>query len=249
MFKILDGWMKPLGFFTALIVILTMVTLGYAQEKSWTDEAELSFVDTGGNTEIRTLSAQNLLKYKFTEKLQGAWKIGALYGESDGEKNAESYFTELRTDYLFTELFYSFALGGFLRDEFAGIDSRYYVGPGIGYKFLIGPKHHLVGEAGVNWVKEEYTDHTDEAYVQGRAFAQYEYAFTDKNRFSQSLEYLYDFEDSDNYNLNSETALISALSDYLSLKASYVVKYDNEPVPETLEDTDTILGITLIVSF
>ena len=71
----------------------------------------------------------------------------------------------------------------------------------------------------------------------------------DKNRFSQSLEYLYDFEDSDNYNLNSETALISALSDYLSLKASYVVKYDNEPVPETLEDTDTILGITLIVSF
>jgi len=231
-----------------LLAVCFMATGTYAEEKRWSDEAELSFVDTGGNTEVTTLSAKNLLKCKFTDKLQGGWKLGALYGKSDGEKNAESYSTELRTDYLFTERCYSFALGGFLRDEFAGIDSRYYVGPGIGHKFLIGPEHHLLGEAGVNWVKEEYTDHTDEAFVQGRAFAQYEYAFTDKNRFSQSVEYLYDFEDSDNYNLNSETALTSALSDYFSLKASYVVKYDHEPVPKTLDKTDRTLALTLVVN-
>jgi putative salt-induced outer membrane protein len=47
----------------------------------------------------------------------------------------------------------------------------------------------------------------------------------------------------------SETALISALSDYLSLKTSYVVKYNNQPVPATLEETDTILSVTLVVNF
>jgi putative salt-induced outer membrane protein YdiY len=53
----------------------------------------------------------------------------------------------------------------------------------------------------------------------------------------------------ENYKVNSETALISALSGYLSLKASYVIKYNNKPVPETLEETDTILSVALVVNF
>lgn len=106
-----------------------------------------------------------------------------------------------------------------------------------------------MGEVGVNYVNEEYTDDTDKGYLEGRAYASYEYAFTEKNKFSQSVEYLHDFEDGDNYRVNSETALISALSDYLSLKASYVIKYDNQPVPSTLDETDTILSVTLVVNF
>ena len=241
--------MKVIRFLVVLFVIFAMATGLYAEEKRLSDEAELSFVDTGGNTDVKSLSFKNLLKYKFTEKLNGAWKVGALYGESDGETNAESYFTELRLDYLFTDRLYSFALAGWEKDEFAGINSRYYLGPGAGYKFLLGPKHFLSGEAGLNYVNEEYTDDTDRNYLGGRVFAQYEYAFTEKNKFSQSLEFLYDFDDSENYNVNSETAIISALSDYLSLKASYQIKYDNKPVPSTLEETDTILAITLVANF
>lgn len=116
------------------------------------------------------------------------------------------------------------------------------------YRLLTGPKHLLVGEAGLNYVKEEYTDNTDKEYLGGRAFVRYEYAFTEKNKFSQSLEFLYDFDDGENYNVNSETALISALNDYLSLKASYLVKYNSQPVPETLKEIDTILGIALVVN-
>ena len=69
-----------------------------------------------------------------------------------------------------------------------------------------------------------------------------------KNKFSQSLEFLYDFDDSDNYRINSETAFITALSNYLSLKTSYEIKHDNEPVPATLKETDTILSVTLVVN-
>ena len=123
------------------------------------------------------------------------------------------------------------------------------MGPGAGYNFLTGPKHFLVAEIGLNYVNEQYIDDTDKEYLGGRAFAEYEYAFTDKNKFSQSVEYLHDFDDSNNYNVNSETALISALSDYLALKTSYIVKYDNQPVPSTLKETDTILSVTLVVNF
>ena len=241
--------MRAMKSLTALFVFLAMATGVCAQEKRWSDQAELSFVDTGGNTEVTSLSAKNLLRYEFSEKFQAAWKLAALYGKTEGEKTAESYSSELRLDYLFTDRLYSFAAAGWSQDEFAGIDSRYYVGPGVGYKFLIGPKHFLLGEVGANYVNEEYTDDTDEGYIEGRAYASYEYALTEKNKFSQSVEYLYNFEDGKNYRVNSETAVISALSDYLSLKASYVIKHDNQPAPSTLEETDTILSVTLVVNF
>jgi putative salt-induced outer membrane protein len=242
--------MRRMRLLTALLVVFAMITGAvHAEEKPWSDQAELSYVETGGNTDVRTISAKNLLKYKFTEKLEGSWELGTLYGESDGEKNAERYFTELRLDYSFKVRLYTYAIGGWLKDEFAGFDARYYIGPGMGYKFLTGPKHLLLGEAGVNYVREEYTDDTDEDYVEGRAFTKYQYAFTEKNKFSQSLEFLYNFENSKNYKVNSVTALVSALNSYLSMKASYEIKYNNLPVPSTLDKTDTMLGIALVINF
>ena len=242
--------MKGLRWLIVTLLICLVSAGAYAEEKSkWADQAELSFVDTGGNTDVTNLAAKNLLKYTFSEDLVGSWKLAALYGKTDGVKTAESYATELRTDYSYTDRIYFAGIGGWFKDKFAGIKSRYYIGPAVGYKYLTGPKHFLTGEGGLNYVKEEYIDETDSSYLQGRLFGIYEYAFTEKNRFSQSLEFLYDFEDSDNYNINSETAVISALSDYFSLKASYLIKYDNEPVPATLNDTDTILSVALVANF
>ena len=79
--------MRGMRFLIALLVVFAMTTGGYAEEKKWSDEAELSFVDTGGNTDVTTLSAKNLLKYKFTEgKGDGdAKEMGK--GDGDGHEN------------------------------------------------------------------------------------------------------------------------------------------------------------------
>jgi putative salt-induced outer membrane protein len=226
-----------------------VVSAAYGEEKRWADEAELSFVSTGGNTEVVSLSGKNLLKYTLTDKLLGTWRLGALYGETDNVKTAERYFTDLRLDYSFSAKIYFFGMGGWLQDEFTGIESRYFIGPGVGYRFLTGPKHFLDAEAGINFVTEDYTNNTEEEFLEGRLYGLYQYSFSEKNKFSQSLEFLYDFDDSDNYRINSETAFITALSNYLSLKTSYEIKHDNEPVPATLKETDTILSVTLVVNF
>ncbi len=63
------------------------------------------------------------------------------------------------------------------------------------------------------------------------------------------MEYLSNFDDSEDYNVISETSLISSLSDSLSLKITYEIKYDNVPVPETLEYKDTTLTVTLVINF
>lgn len=232
---------------TALVLSLTTVSL--AEEKKWSDQAELSFVDTGGNTETSTLSLKNEFKYKFSEEFDGTWKVGVLNSESDGTKSAESYFTELRGDYLFSDRTYFYLAGGWLKDTFSGIDSRIYIGPGIGYKFFVGPKHYLSGEFGVNYTSEDYTDDTDSQFATGRAFGSYEYIFTETTKFSQDLEFLYDFEESENYQIVSETAVTSSLNSNFSLKAGYTVKFDNLPSSGITDDTDTILAVTLVANY
>lgn len=241
--------MRGIRLILAGLFLLATATAAPAEEaKTWHDEAELSFVDTGGNTEVTTLSAKNRLTVPFHERTKVTWKLGALYGKSDGTKNAESYFTEIRADHSYDERLYSFGYGGWFKDTFAGIDRRYYLGAGGGYKLYTGPKHFLLGEAGLTYTSEDYTDDTDKEFLGGRLFGKYEYRFNEKNRFTQSLEWLPDFSEFENWNLNSETAVISTLNDRLSLKASYLVKYDNDPV-DTLKKADRILGITLVMNY
>jgi putative salt-induced outer membrane protein len=229
-------------------------------KKKWTNEAELSFVNTSGNSETSTFAAKNLLKIKYTEKLEGEWDIAALKSQSTdkttdrNELTAERYSTNLRLSYLFTERFYSGLGTGWSRDEFAGLQNRYYAGAFVGYKFLTGPKHLLKGELGLNYADEDYTtkkeakNFKDKDFVEGRAFGLYEYALTEKTKFSQSVEYLYDFDDRQNYKVTSLSALTVAISDVFSIKPSYEVRYVNQ-VSADIKTTDRIWTVALVANF
>lgn len=234
---------------TFLMVFAIAAVAAEKNTKSWSDQAELSAVDISGNTKATTLSLKNELKYAFNPKLNGSWKIGVLYGESNDQKNAESYSTDMKLDYFIDTRTYGYGTAGWLKNKFAGLDSRYTIGGGGGYEFLAGPTHMLIGEAGLGFTSDNNVDDTNHDYLNGRLFGKYTYAFTPKNSFTQSLEYLYDFSRSENYNLISETALIAALTDVLSMKASYTIRYANAPTPDTIKNTDKILGVALVANF
>jgi len=217
-----------------------------ATEKAWSDQAELAFANTTGNTQTTSLAGKNLLTYRFDARWTGSWKLGGLYSADDGQTTAENYATELRLDLHRTERTYGYALAGWNKDRFAGIEQRYYGGAGAGYKLLPGPRHFLAVEGGLNYTIEDYTDGTGSDFLTGRAFAKYEYAISEKSRFSQSLEYLYDFSDSAHFRVGSETALVASLNAIFSLKAAYTVRYDHKPVPAGLKTTDTVMGVALV---
>jgi putative salt-induced outer membrane protein YdiY len=239
-----------------IITALTMLALTAglsAQEKNWTDKAELSYVQTGGNTEIMTLSARNELGITFSEKLTGSWKLGTVYGKTGDVKTAESYFTEFGLDYHFTERVYLGLIAGWLKNEFAGLDSRIYAGPAFGWTALTGPEHTLDWQVGGSYISETYfpegTDPADYSYMAALVRGNYQWAISEQTAFTEAVELLYDFSDSENYNLTSETAIQTALSSLLSLKVGYTIKFDNAPMPDTLESSDTILSVTLVANF
>jgi len=235
-------------FWFALILMPMEAT--FAQEKQWEDSAELSYVQTGGNTDIMTFSGNNTLKYRFSDKWAGTWKLGALYGETDGVNNAERYFTDLRVDYgASADKLYYYAMGGWLKDKFAGIDNRINVGPGAGYKFLNGDRHYLSTEAGLSYATETYTDDTDNDFLEGRVLGKYEFVFNPKTKLTQTAEYLYNFDDSEKYRINTITGLTTQLTDMFSLKISYEINFQNQPTPETLDQTDSLFSVALVVNF
>jgi len=235
------------------VVMVTFCVAGLAcaaeqEERRFNTEAEFSYVNTSGNSEVTTLSAKNKMIYKFTDKVSGRWKFQALNGKSDGKRDAEAYSMELRGDYAPTERFYNYVAANWLTDRFADIDYRYTYGVGSGYKFLTGPVHFLLAEAGLTYTLEKLIDDSDDEYLGGRLYTEYIYQITKDTKFSQSLEGLFDFERMRNYMLNSETALITSINSIFSFKTSYIVKYDNEPAKNS-DNTDTILAAALVASF
>ena len=239
---------KVLLFFILFLMELWVSRSYSAETKTWSDTAELSFVKTGGNTDVQNLLFNNGMKYLFAPSVTGTWNLRLLNTETDGVRTAGQYQTELRLDKKYSDRLYSFGNYIWLQDKFAGLDPRQYFGLGGGYLFLNGPANILLGEAGLNYTTERFTDGTDRDYMGGRLFAKYTYLFTEKNSFSQSVEYIPGFKEQANYFVNSETALTSSINSYLSLKASYLVKYNNEP-PAGKENTDTITSTTLVVNF
>lgn len=241
---------KNIGAWLALCIVSQQTMADELQGKPWSDEAELSFVSTGGNSDVQTLSAKNLYKRKFYENYVFVWRLEALNGATGDVLSAERYFTDLRLEYSFSERAYVYANTGWLRDTFAGLDARTNLSAGGGYRFLDGPDSFFKLEAGANTVKESYTTETeDRRFTEGRVFGEYIYHFTQKNKFSQSIESLHDFSDSERYRVNSDTALTAALNSRFSLRISYQIKYNHRPVPATLARSDTILSTAIVANF
>jgi putative salt-induced outer membrane protein len=234
--------------FLCVAMLLASTTL-WAQEKSWSDKAEVSFVQTGGNTDVVSFRLKNLLKYSYSEQWSFKWRANALFAKSDGEKSAERYDTELRADYALSPHAYFYGQSGWAQDKFAGLDQRLFGGPGFGYVFLPGIRHVVGVELGGQFAKEGYTDGTYSDFVEGRAFCGYAFLFNDSVTFSQEVEYLHNFGTSGQFNMIAVTAVRTRLTDRFSLRMAYEIRYDNQPTPEELKKTDTLLSVSLVINF
>jgi putative salt-induced outer membrane protein len=215
--------------------------------KAWKDAAELSFVNTTGNTKTASGSAKNTFNYSWTLTAL-EFVMGALYVQNGDTATAEQYFANEKLARTITEKNYLYEKVGWDRNRFAGIRSRTDYSAGLGRTFLNFPKNKLTGELGTGYVDEEHTDFSSNKFVSGRAYAQYVHTFSSTANFSQDAEYLPNLGDSSDYRVNTETALTAALSAHFSLKVSYDWKHTNKP-PAGFGQNDSITSAALVVNY
>lgn len=234
-----------------LMLAPLLLTLGLSQSQAsnFSSEDSVSMNLTGGNTELKTYNLKSLNKYTLNDNifvLDGKY----IYGESKSVRNSESWSIGLRYDRQFNKML-GFYLGEVAEaNRFAGFRRRYNTDAGAKYIVLSDDKKSLQTELGYRYSIEKFVDTTlaDSKDSKARLYAEGTYKMKKDLAAKMTLEYLYNFTETEDYLLNLEPSLTVTLTSNFALKTSYVWKYDNLPAPNVGKHDYTYL-LTLIANF
>lgn len=246
--------MKSLRYIGAALLVASALNLVRAEDaaaptKPWKDAGELSVVSTNGNSKNTTMSAKNTFNYKWSHAAL-EFIAGALGAQTRNSTTAEQYNASEKLSFPLggSDKNYLFEKLGWESNRFAGYYHHYDANAGYGRQLLDLVHDKLVAEIGGGYVNEERVNAPRDDFGAGRAYSKYTHILSETAQFSQDAEYLHNFEDSDNYRLNTETAIIASLTTHFSLKASYKWNRVGKP-PLGVGRDDTTTGVALIVNY
>ena len=204
----------------------------YAQDANtnkWETTASIGFTITSGNSDSILANAQvlSLKKWDQNEIRLGA---DAAYGELDDEKNVETLHGFSQYNRLFTERAYGYVRLDALHDAIADIEYRITFSPGAGYYFIKTAATQLSGEAGPAFIYEKTGGDTT-GYFTARLAERLDHKFNENVRIWQTIEFLPQVDDFENFLINAEIGVESKLTEKLALKVFAIDNYDNVPAP------------------
>ena len=242
----------------AVMLVLAMAVSASAAEKKadeaaapkdgWTTALNAGLTMTDGNSE--TMAANVGLTTEGVKDGLGSVIAGAdfNYGESTVSSTAtdpatgESVVTEteettvenakafVNVKKTLSAKTFAYLDGSVLYDDVALIDYRATLGPGLGFYLVKNDKRQLSLEAGPSYVWEK-VDGASNDYLALRFAERYSCQATKTAKLVQSLEYVPEAEDFDNYLLTAEIGVEAAMNDHLSLRVVLQDKYDSTPAP------------------
>jgi len=221
------------------VIVTTLVVAGavFAEEEKDTKGFESKLVGgltlTEGNSE--TLAAHIGLS---TKRINGDRKFRAEadfnYGEQTSSTEGKSETTvenvtasvQARKD--LRDSFYGYLGGDFLYDDIAAVDYRVSAGPGIGVYLVRNEKNVLDIEGGIVWVFEEVAG-VEEDFPALRLGQRYERNLSETARLWQSLVWIPQLDDFDNFTLDVEIGAEADMTDNTNLRVVVKNRYDNQP--------------------
>ncbi len=208
---------------------------------------DLGLVAASGNTDLTTFSFGEKLEYA-----RNRWSVLQLakmvYGETDGVESANEYLVFVQPSYALADRWKGYVLASWDRNTFIGISQRWQEGVGLSFAAVRGPKHFLDLDGGFSFFQQDFTNGTNTSFPTARGQVSYRYAFTAKAYLQNIFVYLPNLEDSHDYRINDELSLVAPVAGRLSLKASYLLQYQNAPQPG-FGTTDNLYTTGLQVTF
>ena len=191
---------------------------------------------TSGNSDTLGLNLA-IGSEKKTERHEFALGAMGSYGETDSETSTETgslffnYKRMLGSSYIFSdsELFH---------DKIALIQYRFTTALGWGHYVVDNDRTKLGLEVGAAYIREDFEDPPEEDLVDQldaentvalRVAQTFEHQLSETAKIWQSLEYLPEFSDFDNYLLNATTGIEAAINSTLSLRFSIENRYNSQP--------------------
>jgi putative salt-induced outer membrane protein YdiY len=242
------------------------------QELGWFLTAEVTGVWTAGNSESNTLGMAATVRrlwdnseLKFdggavraesgttTRTAVGTIDDFVVEKETTRKKTAENYYLRGRYDYKLSERFFTFAGTDWLRNTFAGIDSRLLFAAGAGNIWLDDDRFRLRTDYSATYTFQE--DVIENPFVKTNFLGlRLSYGFwwnlTNSTDFESSLIADWNLDNTDDLRLDFTNALPIAISAKLAFKPSLQLLWRNEPslTQVALEDPSGVpTGDTVLV--
>lgn len=212
----------------------------------WETSAAAGFTLTQGNADSVLFTAQVLSQKKWDEN-EVRLGADATYGEIEDVKSADAVHGFGQYNRLFTDRAYGYVKLDALHDAIADIEYRLMLSPGAGYYFIKNDTTLLSAEAGPGFIYEKQGDDS-RGYIIARLAERFEHKFNENVRLWQTLEFLPQVDDLNNFLINAEIGVEAKLTEKLSVKVFAVDNYDNEPA-EGREENDIKLVTALAYTF
>lgn len=209
----------------------------------WNSSAAAGLTLTRGNSQTLLFTA-GVQTARKTPSDEYSFGVDGAYGKNSSVKSADLLHAFGQWNHLFSERAFSYVRLDGLRDGIADINYRVSLSPGAGYYFIKEKNTTLAGEAGPGVVFQEL-GHDDNVYVTLRLAERFEHKFNSGGaRIWQSLEFLPQLDKLDNYIVNAEIGVESALSKNLSLQVVLDDSFDSRPATSRLKnDVKLVSGI------
>jgi hypothetical protein len=223
----------------------------------WSDTAELSYVQTAGNSETSTFGFRDTLLHRW-DKALFAFKVGGIRSESTtvtreaigipgdyyvqetstSAVTAEAYFANAQYDRKISEHFAWNAGGGWDRNTFSGIQNRYQVFAGVGNVWVDKETAKFKTDYSATYTKREDVvvdplDTNRKDKFAGFRFAwDYMQKFGAATTFTNTLVLDDNLEETSDWRGDTVFAVGVAMSKNLALKVSLRFLYANQPAKE-----------------
>jgi putative salt-induced outer membrane protein YdiY len=276
--------------FMLLILFGSALSQDKEEEKNlgWFFTAEVAGLLTGGNSESRTLGLSATIQ-RIWPKSELKFNLGGTNTESSltsrsavgtsedfsirevksTEKTAELFFVRGRYDYLISKDF--FVLGGvdWLRNKFAGLDSRLLFVIGAGNNWIDNDQIHFKTDYGFTYTFQD--DVVENPFLASkfpgvRLAYDFWWKLTASTEFTSVLIVDWNMDNTDDVRIDFTNALPIAISEKLSLKPSLQLLWRNDPaltevellapdgtptgtkVFTPLQKLDTLFSLTLVLN-
>ncbi len=225
--------------------------------KPWAGDVELGLVLNSGNTESTAIRVNTELLHEMKD-FRNKYLIQTLLqrnSQFDDKTNTKTRYTTGQrinlvgqSNYKFYRSEHSiFGRAAYLNDRFGAFHEQASVAAGYAKRLYEQGDSYWDFETGPGFAHQETSDGQRSTGIIWFVATNLDYAFSETNSFRQALEWSVSL-DGKNSSWQSRSVLTSQVSGQLSMRLSFVVKYDSSP-GEFRQKTDTETSATLVYSF
>lgn len=245
----------------ALLLSISTFSVFAEDAKTLSNESSLSIVQTGGNAVSEAYNASTDTSYKpgtRDYRIYGNYTLS--YADDpkvegiDKEENARNWIAGVEVTQDLSKKLGLLVGQNFEGNEFAGYEQRANSDLGLKYQFVKTDKLKSSLEIGYRYTDEKRVavdeDGKDQFYFQkGNVTYRINQQITETTSYSFYIQYLPNFTEAEDYQINFEPALTVKMSDIFSLKVAYRGQYDNQLNPGVEEYLDHTTTTALVAKF